>query len=62
VPSEHVEVARALGSFRRERLESELVEIESRIEELKNSDKPVRHEIERLGKRRMTIMRELGLL
>ncbi len=58
----NVEVAQAAGRFRRERLEQELVEIEGRIEELKNSDKPVRYEIERLGKRRTTIMRELGLL
>ena len=51
-----------MGRIRRERLEAELVEIEGRIEELKTSSKPVRYDLERLGKRRTVIMRELGLL
>jgi hypothetical protein len=58
----NTEVARVAGRWRRDKLEAELVELEGRMDDLKKSDKPVRFELERLAKRKLTIMRELGLV
>jgi hypothetical protein len=56
------EAARVAASFRRDMLEKELIEIEGMMDALKTSNKPVRHELERLAKRRLQIMRQLGLM
>jgi hypothetical protein len=58
----NTEAARVAGRFRRDRLEAELIEIEGRMDDLKKSDKPVRFELERLARRKLTIMRQLGLV
>ncbi len=58
----HAEVAAVLTKERRDRLETELLEIEGRVGELMKSNKPVRYEIERLGKRKIAILRLLGMM
>jgi hypothetical protein len=58
----NTEAARVAGRWRRDKLEAELVELEGRMDDLKKSDKPVRFELERLAKRKLVIMRELGLV
>ena len=57
-----VEVAKALTQDRKDRLERELIELEGRIEALKHVHRPVRRELDQLGKQKLAVMRALGML
>ena len=57
-----IEVAQAATRFQKERWEHELLELDARIETLKHDHRPVRREIDRLFKRKIELMRKLGML
>jgi hypothetical protein len=59
----NIPVARAASQFQRERWEEQLREVEAEIEKFKSyTTRPVRHELERLGKRKLELMRKLGMI
>lgn len=57
-----VQTARALTAARRQQLEWELLELDGEMQALKRETKPVRAELERLAKKKLEIMRKLGML
>lgn len=56
-----VQTARALAAASRQQLEWQLLELDGQMEALKRETKPVRSELERLAKKKLEIMRRLGM-